>query len=164
MPITYLDQEIESFVREPKLLPDNWESRIRLIPKRGHSERQLDVGGEANSQFRIILRQGHINALDFSVILAVRTPSSNQLFRLRRYNGNSHPHSNKIENETFHGFHIHFATERYQREGFAEDAYAKTTDRYSDYRGALRCLIRDANLLVPSDPNDQQSLLFDQGG
>ena len=84
MPITYLDQEIELLVRERKLLPDNWESRIRLIPKRGHSERQLDVGGEANSQFRIILRQGHINALDFSVILAVRTPSSNQLFRLRR--------------------------------------------------------------------------------
>ena len=73
------------------------------------------VSGAA--EFRIILRRNHINPLDFSVILAVRVPNSNQLFRLRRYNGNSHEHTNKIENEKLHDFHIHLATKRYQERG-----------------------------------------------
>ena len=58
------------------------------------------------------MRQNRINLLDFSVILAVRVPQLNQVFRLRRYNGRSHEHTNQIESVTFHDFHIHFATER----------------------------------------------------
>lgn len=89
--------------------------------------------------------------IDFSVILAVRVPGSNQLFRLRRYNGKSQEHSNRIEGVKFYDFHIHVATERYQELGTREDAYADPTDRYGDYQGALRCLIADANLEVPPD-------------
>ena len=87
--------------------------------------------------------------LDFSVILAVRVPGSSQLFRLRRYNGKSQEHSNRIEGVEFYDFHIHVATERYQEFGTREDAYAEPTDRYGDYSGALQCLIADANFEVP---------------
>ncbi len=155
MPVTFLDHQIESFVQERKSAPADWDTRIRLRRKRGHSEQNLDLLGDAGSEFRLILRQNTFNALDFSIILAVRAPLSNQLFRLRRYNGKSHEHTNHIEDETFYDFHIHFATERYQRLGTREDAYANPTVRYGDYRGALRCLIDDAHLTVAADPQGE---------
>ena len=151
MAITYLDQEIELLVQERKPAPADWRNRIRLKPKRGHDEEQLDLIGDAGSEFRLILRQNKINPLDFSVILAVRVPGSSQIFRLRRYNGKSHEHTNHIEDVTFYDFHIHIATERYQERGTREDAYAEPTDRYGDFHGALRCLIDDANLEVPPE-------------
>lgn len=89
--------------------------------------------------------------LDFSLILAWRAKDSNQLFRLRRYNGRSHEHTNIIENQTFYDFHIHQATERYQMSGFREDAFAQPTNRYADLSGALCCMIEDCALeLLPS--------------
>ena len=95
--------------------------------------------------------------MDFSVILAVRVPQSRRLFRLRRYNGKSHEHTNHIERVTFYDFHIHFATERYQEIGAREDTFAEPTDRYSDIGGALDCVISDANFEVPPG---SQSVLF----
>ena len=89
MAVTYLDQEIESLVQERKPAPADWRNRIRLKPKRGHDEEQLDLTGDAGNEFRLIFRQNKINPLDFSVILAVRVPGSSQIFRLRRYNGKS---------------------------------------------------------------------------
>lgn len=94
MAVTYLDHEVESLVREDKTVPTDWRNLVRLRPKRGHNERHLDFTGGAGSEFRLIMRQNRINLLDFSVILAVRVPRSNQLFRLRRYNGRSHEHTN----------------------------------------------------------------------
>lgn len=135
---TYSDNEITALVQERKPLPVDWRTRIRLRPKRGHKERDLELTGDAGSEFRLILRQNEINPLDFSAILAVRVPQSNQLFRLRRYNGKSPEHTNHIEGDTFYDFHIHMATERYQEIGTREDAYAEATDRYGDYHGALR--------------------------
>ena len=149
MAIVFSDQEIESLVQEHKSMPDDWRNRIRLRSKRGHAERHLDVNGGAGNEFRLILRQSQINVLDFSIILAVRIPQSTQFFRLRRYNGKSHEHTNIIENVTFFDFHIHVATERYQDMGTREDAYAELTDRYSDIIGALQCLFIDANFDVP---------------
>ena len=140
MAVTYSDQDIASLIRERKPLPADWRNRISLRTKRGHKERHLDLVGETGNEFRLILRQNSIDQLDFSVILAVQVPQSNQLFRLRRYNGKSHMHTNRIENETFYDFHIHFATKRYQERGTREAAYAKPTDRYGDFHGALRCL------------------------
>jgi len=55
--------------------------------------------------------------LDFSIILAYCPEASNQLFRLRRYNGKSHEHTNTIEADKFYNYHIHTATERYQELG-----------------------------------------------
>ena len=160
MAVTYLDQEIVSLVEEDKPLPADWRKRVVLKPKRGHDEQQLDLIGDAGSEFRLILRRGRVNQLDFSIILAIRFPRSNQLFRLRRYNGRSHEHTNRIEDARFYDFHIHFATERYQEIGMREDAYAEPTGRYSDFQGALRCLIDDANLGIP--PESQGNLFVEE--
>jgi hypothetical protein len=152
----YSDAEIVELIKERKPLPADWRSRMRLRPKRGHSERDIEVTGDGGSEFRLLLRQNAINRLDFSIILAVAVPQSIQLFRLRRYNGKSHEHTNHIEGDTFYDFHIHEATERYQAIGTREDAYAEATDRYGDFHEALRCLIDDANLEIP--PQAQASL------
>lgn len=158
MAIRFTDQEIASLLGERKALPDDWRDRIRMSAKRGHKERQIDIDGAGGGEFRIILRQNVVNALDFSVILATLVPQSNQLFRLRRYNGRSHQHTNQIEGNTFYGFHIHTATERYQEVGTREDAYAELTDSYATFDEALRRLFSDANFVVPLEP---QSDLFE---
>ena len=110
-------------------------ARIRLSKqaaieaKAGDKERELDITGVTGSEFRLILRQSLFNILDSSAILAYSGKSSSQVFRLRRYNGKSHEHTNKIERQTIYDFHIHFATERYQHSGLREDAYAEATNR-----------------------------------
>lgn len=109
------------------------------------------------SEFRLILRQSMNNALDFSVILAYRPPRSNQMFRLRRYNGKSHEHTNVIEGETFYDFHVHAATERYQDLGMREDSFAEATDRFGDFDGAVRALLADCSFEAPLK---QQGVLF----
>lgn len=156
---TYSDSEIEGFIAERKPLPPKWREQMNLRSKRGHDERELDLIGNAGNEFRVILRRSRVNILDFSVILAVRVAQSNRFFRLRRYNGKSHGHRNQIENNSFYGFHIHMATERYQEFGTREDAYAEATERYGDYEGALLCFIEDLNFKTPSE--DQLGLRFE---
>ena len=140
MPADFSDAEIARLISEPKQLPPDWRTRLNMRPKRGHKEQQLDIAGALGSEFRIILRLSNVNPLDFSAILAVRIPQSNRFFRLRRYNGKSHEHTNQIEGYTFYDFHIHTATQRYQDIGEREDTYAETTDRYSDLTEAIGCV------------------------
>jgi hypothetical protein len=72
------------------------------------------------------------------------------LFLLCRYNGKSHEHKNKLEKETaFYDYHIHKATERYQREGTKEEYFAEASSRYSTPQQALNCLIADCNVELP---------------
>jgi hypothetical protein len=139
-------------IEEPKPLPENYYSLIKLKDKRGHKERELGVVGKQGTQYRIILRQSDSNKLDFSIVLAVNPTETNQLFRLRRYNGKSHEHTNQIEAETLYDFHIHYATERYQDSGLREDAFAKVTDRFADFNSALSCMIEDCGFEIPKDP------------
>ena len=150
--------DIAHLLAEKKPLPDDYRSKIQVRPKRGHKERELDVKGVNGSEFRLVLRQSIINPLDFSIILGYRPPKSNQLFRLRRYNGKSHEHTNSIEEETFYDFHIHEATERYQEIGAREDTYAQPT-RFSDFHQAVSCMIKDC---VFETPFDQQRKLFEE--
>ena len=161
MAVTYPDTEIESLVLERKPLPADWRSRTQLVSKRGHRERHLDIAGDGGSEFSMILRQSTVNPLDFSIILAVRVPQSNQVFRLRRYNGRSHEHTNRIEGGSFYDFHIHLATERYQEFGAREDAYAEATARYGTFHDAVRCLIADTGFDVPLEA---QRDLFEENG
>ncbi len=93
------------------------------------------------------------NKLDFSVIIATRLENPNRVFRLRRYNGLSHIHSNKLESQTFFDYHIHSATERYQKLGLHEESYATPTDRYENFEGAIGCALSDTNFVFPAgDP------------
>ena len=146
MAIRYTDQEIGALVQERKTLPADWRNQFVTRIRRGSKERHLDLTGDMGNKFRIIIRQNQFNESSFSVILGVHDPLLNQLFRLCRYNGNDHTHTNEIEKVKVQGFHIHFATARYQRRGLREDDYAEATNRYKDVNEAFECLIADANL------------------
>ena len=152
MAAKYSESDIEAFLQERKPLPKDFRSKIRLRDKRGHKEQELDIQGAGGNQFRLILRQSKFNVLDFSIILAYCPAGSNQLFRLRRYNGKSHEHTNTIESDRFYNYHIHTATERYQEIGMREDTYAKPSDRFSDFNSAISCMFSDCGFDVPEDP------------
>ncbi|MBS1813706.1 MAG: hypothetical protein JSS87_02405 [Acidobacteria bacterium] len=109
MGVILTDAEIKTLIEEPKPLPSGYLSKLVLKNKSGHRERELELVGSQGSTFRIILRQSLHNVLDFSAILTFVHPTS-QTIRLRRYNGKSHEHTNKLERQTFYDFHIHLAT------------------------------------------------------
>jgi hypothetical protein len=157
MAIVLSDKEIAELISEPKPVVQDFLKKMQPKPKHGHKEAELDIVGSKGSEFRLIVRQSEFNPLDFSIILAYRLPKSNVLFRLKRFNGKSHEHTNKLEGETFYDFHIHTATERYQDSGLREDSYAEPTDRYADFHQALRVLIEDSNLQIP---RSAQTTLF----
>ena len=159
MAILLTDANIQELLSERKPLPADFREKLRVKPKRGHKERELDIVGASGSEFRLILRQSEFNALDFSVILAYCVPQTNQRIRLRRYNGKSHEHTNTIESMTFYDFHIHSATERYQRLGVREDWFAEPTARYADIHDAVRCCFSDCAFDIPADV---QSSLFEE--
>jgi hypothetical protein len=148
MAVIFTDQEIAGLIQETKPLPSDYQSKIQTRPKRGHKERELDVTGLSGSEFRLVLRQSLFNPLDFSVILIYRPPNSNQLFRLRRYNGKSHEHTNSIEGDIFYDFHIHQATQRYQEIGAREDTFAEPTDQFADFQEALSRLPRGLKMSI----------------
>ena len=148
MAVRYTDPEIATFLQERKILPTDWQARARMASKLCHKEQQLDVDGADGSKFRLILRQSTVNLLDYSAILAVLFPRTYHVFRLRRHNGRSHQHTNRLEGRSFYDFHIHMATERYQENGLREDAYAEPTDRYTTFEEALSCLLSDAHFDV----------------
>lgn len=127
-----------------------------LRAKRGHVEAHADYAGRDGFRFRVVLRKSSENPMAFSAILMVRGPKSSRWFRLRRYNGNNHEHRNLIEGSRFRDFHIHLATQRYQLAGQREDAYAEPTNRFSDYEGAVRCLVLDAGLPAGASESDHQ--------
>jgi hypothetical protein len=156
MSVVLTDDEIARLVAEHKVLPSDYQQRLRVRPRSGHKEQELNVEGSDGSEFRLILRLSDFNPLDFSVVLGYCMPKSNVVFRLRRYNGKHGEHTNTLERETFYDFHIHMATERYQQSGLREDTYAERTDRYADFAGALRCMLDDCGFVEP--PGTQAEL------
>lgn len=109
------DQEIEALIQECKFLPVRWDQKFIEKPKRGHTDYHLSVSGDGGKKFEIIRRKSKFDPSNFSVILGVYFPRKTDLFRLRRYNGNNHTHTNPIEKNEISGFHVHTTTERYQR-------------------------------------------------
>ncbi|KAA0236796.1 MAG: hypothetical protein DYH07_07025 [Armatimonadetes bacterium ATM1] len=154
------DAEIAALIEETKTLPADYLQRLKQKTKRGHREAEVELPGTRGSVFRVIIRESSENPLDFSVILAHKPPNTNVWFRLRRYNGKSHEHTNRLEGSKFFDFHIHTATERYQDSGFREDAFAEPTARYSDVNGALECLISDCGFEIE---RGNQKSLFEEG-
>ncbi|MDE0105697.1 MAG: hypothetical protein OXN89_25240 [Bryobacterales bacterium] len=140
------DDEIGRLIKMPKMGADANAKWPTLRSKRGHVEAHATFGGTDQNEFRVVLRRSTFNPLAFSAVLMVRVPDSTRWFRLRRYNGNNHEHFNLVEGNRFRAFHIHTATERYQRRGGREDGYAEPTERFSSYDEAVRCLAEDAKL------------------
>ena len=144
MDIKYTDQQITELINEHKVLPDDWRPQL-------NNNNSLYIIGENGNRFRIITNLNKKYPSDFSVILAVIDPKTGVAFRILRYNGMpKRPHNNKIEKQKIYGYHIHFATARYQERGYDEDTYAEETDRYNNLEGALQCLIQDANFELPA--------------
>jgi len=130
-------------IREKKPLPKDYRTRLQVRPKRGHLERDFDVIGANGTHFQVILRQSSLNLFDFSLVLVVLPEDSNLQFRICRYSGRSHQHTNRIEGDTFFDFHVHRASERYQELGGREDGYAEPTTRYADFDTALKCFLSE---------------------
>ena len=157
MNIDYTDSEIQALIAEEKVLPTGFfHTLINLKPVNKHVESKLSIVGSNGNHFVVILRKNRINSLDLSVILSVEKPNSNQVFILRRYNGKSHPHTNRIEGNRFYNFHIHEATERYQLRGMNPEGYAYETDRYNNFEEAILCLLSDCGFKKPD--SDQPEL------
>jgi len=149
----FTDEQIKAYIGEQKPLPVELAALTPPLrnTRAGHKEAQYDVTGTSGTDYRVIIRQSVHNLFDFSIILAHLSKTTNQVFRLRRYNGKSHEHTNQIERDRFYGFHMHTATQRYQERGLKEDGFAEPTDRYSDLAGALDCLIADCGFIQPAD-------------
>lgn len=145
------DREILALIHEEKKISRDFFASFHLTRKGGHQEAKKDVTGIHGSHFRVIVRQGVFNAFDFSLGLLYQLPQSNRMFILRRYNGKSHEHTNKIEHDTFYDFHIHTATSRYEEFGPGyEDGYAVATSAYADIYGAMRCMESECGFVTPS--------------
>jgi len=151
MAVRLTDSDIQRLLTERKPLPEDFRNRTKLKSKRGHKESELALKGVDGSEFLLFMRQSEENPIDFSIILTYQIPKSNVVFRLLRCNGKSHEHTNKIEGNTFYDFHIHQATERYQDSGFQEDTFAEPTRDFSDFAGALDCLLKQGAFDVRGD-------------
>jgi hypothetical protein len=147
MEIFLSDKEITELINEEKIINSEVSELLKMKIKKAHKENELTINRLDGSCFKIIIRQNTENQLDFSVILGYIPPNRNDVFILRRYNGKSHEHTNRIEKEKpFYDYHIHSGTERYQEEGPREEYFAEATSRYADIHGALNCLINDCNI------------------
>lgn len=163
------EHEIKKLIEEKKSLHHNWQSLFKIKHKRRflYSERKLTVIGEDNNTFKIVTRQNKTNVFDFSIILVYIDRSGNE-YRLVRYNGKHSSHhtnrwekANGIGNHTFQPeFHIHIATERYQKAGFDIDGYAEETTKYFNFNSALDSFLTDMHFIKPQDP---QTSLFEGG-
>ncbi|GAB4206409.1 MAG: hypothetical protein Fur0023_16270 [Bacteroidia bacterium] len=151
------DNMITTLINEKKQLNITIEEiyrEIKLNNKCNHKECKISIDRQdGQSEFLIIIRKSTKNELDFSVILAFRNKEHDKYFILRRYNGKSHRHTNKLENDAFYDFHIHYATERYQKHGLREDYYAEKTDKYNNIESAIQIMIRECNIKLKEIPN-----------
>ncbi|MBI4738862.1 hypothetical protein HY772_04835 [Candidatus Woesearchaeota archaeon] len=146
------DLQIKEYLQEKKQLPRGFKPELKN--KKKYNSFEAEALGDNGNSFKLIVRQSKTNALDFSVILGVMIDGS--LFRLKRYNGTSHDHTNKIERTRFSGFHIHAATQRYQENGFQEDGFAEHTVRYSDWKSAMEQMVRENNFVMDVDRNQKR--------
>ncbi len=146
------DAQIADLLQEEKFLPDGFPGNIAFKVELGHSRANIPVVSRSGNQYWIKIRQGIENHLDFSVILVFIDLRLNREIRLRRYNGKSHEHTNRIEKQKFYDFHIHTASERYQKLGAEEESFAEPTARYSDLLTAIECLVTDCGFIEPEGP------------
>jgi hypothetical protein len=147
-PIT--DVRIAELISAAKTVPDGLLSKRTMPERNGHLQKGYEIKCEGEDRFVIKIRQSRVNPFNFSAILGYRLPGLYTIFRLRRYNG-KHEHTNVLENQTFSDFHIHMATERYQRPGFNEDHFAEPTARFYSLDSAIECMLSDCGFRSPMD-------------
>jgi len=142
------DARIAELIREVKTVPDGLLPKRTMSERNGHLQKGYEIQGDTEDRFVLKLRQSCVNPMDSSAILGYRVPGVYTIFRLRRYNGR-HRHTNALEKHSFYGFHIHVATERYQRPGFNEDHFADPTTRFFSLETAIESLLSDCGFRSP---------------
>ena len=116
------DLDIHSHLQTPKMVVNPNSGRI--IPKEGHFQINVALRSANGENYTLIARQNDIIPEDYSAILALEV-SGGKTIILRRHNGSSHTHKNKIEEDLIEDVtHIHIATERYQLQHNKIDGYA----------------------------------------
>lgn len=138
---------------------------VRRKEKEGHEQFNFrvialdDSGHEFELYKRQNLREGMED--DFSCGISWLAPNGETL-TLKRYNGSSHNHPNKIENTKLgNNSHIHIATEKYIQANRKPEGFAEITDRYNTLDGALHCLVTDckiSGIQTKSDSTNQTKL------
>lgn len=139
------DQEIVELLSEEKLLPANFREQLTLKKKSDRKYKECDIYAKSNKGTFIITVKVNIRELfDFSIILQYISENGFN-YILRRYNG-IHQHKNILERTVIQGYHIHMATEKYQRLSLRIEGYAELTDSYNNWKDALAQLIADCNV------------------
>lgn len=152
--ITLTEERIRDLILEAKPMPAGIVPLGVLPQRNNHLRKDYRIVCPSGNEFLMAIRRSVLNLLDFSVVLGYQLPHLHAVFRLRRYNGKSHVHTNSIEKQTFYDFHVHTATERYQRPGFREDTFAEITDRYQSLESAIQCMLDDCGFRPPSPQID----------
>lgn len=155
----FTDQEVDTLINERKLVSEN-ENISNLKSLYGVLKGSIVTLIGESHKFELRSRVISKYRDDFSVILSVIMEDLNDTFRLLRYNG-FHQHKNKYEGiQLKPGFHIHKATEHYQQAKYRKhDGYAELTDRYDNMHSALRCMVKDCNIIIEEEVKNQADLL-----
>ena len=159
-PVKYTNEEITRMVERVKpIRPGTLDIDMKRDGK--HRRGGVDLLDAKGVEYRIYIRQAILNSSNFSIGLGLKQEGTSTLFVLRRYCGNFKPHYNPIEGERFRDYHIHKATERYQRmKDVQPEKYAERTDKYDSFEGALETLREECNLVFSDQPGIMN--LFDQ--
>lgn len=144
-----MDSEIDNLLSEEKILPKDYPKKIKTKPKSGyqHEQRELNVQGENGHTFAIVLRKNKLDMFDFSIILRYQDTNTGIWYNLVRYNG-KHFHTNIIEGDSFHDFHAHYATQKYQEAGLRIEGYAKVIKTYKTFSEAIDAFIKDLHFQI----------------
>lgn len=163
----FTNAEIQALINEPKQMDYSITFLLQQMKhKKGKFASFLQISHEFSRKDReghwlIYIRQSIDNPLDFSCGLGFIPEDGNKVFPLRRYNGKSHPHTNHLDGgQPFYDFHIHEMTEKYQNSSYKSEHYATPTNRYTQLRGAVKCLLDDFNIKSTNN-NVEQIDLFE---
>jgi len=157
------DDEITKLIAEEKVLPTDYPRKFKTKAKSDnkYEEQEFTVLGKGGHTFTIIFRKNKIDFLDFSIILRYMDGPTGSGYNLVRYNG-KHIHTNRMEGDSFHDFHKHLATQKYQEAGQRIESYAQVMTTYKSYDEAIKAFIRDLNFSV--ELPESTSTLKDYGG
>ena len=108
---------------------------------------EKDIKTDSGNIFKMFIRQGIYNPLDFSIGLKYKDKSTGEFIILLRCNGPTHPHRNSLEREILpQTFHIHQATERYMADGQKPDKWAYVTKSYDNIDSAIAHFVNIAHI------------------
>lgn len=160
------DDKLMDLINCPKKI-SNPHTRKRNLDGREQINYQAVATDDSGHEFAIYMRQNLREGMENDFSCGISWISTNgESLTLKRYNGSSHIHRNKLEKVHLQlGFHIHYATEKYIKSNQKPEGFAESTARYLTAKGALHCLVSDCNVTgiqTEVDIINQMELEFDE--